>query len=198
MISAFAQSKKSGYVEYRIKIEAGRAADEPITEKPLFLEVTNRMYFRNGVGVYTDITDRDLSELKETEQNVIWKKGKWGYKYESKDTNCCVLYSNMKTRYEVEPTKLSAKIAGYNCQKVLVYDRVNKKNFLVWYSPQLKGGISPMDYFPVGGMVLKLESDRVTYLATKVFLQEFDKDFFRVPENKLQFSEKAFRSGYIP
>ena len=194
-----AQTISSGYVDYLIKIEVGRENQDNPTEQVQFIEANNRTYFNNKVGLtVSGEGNENLKELKETEKMLIWRKGKNSYKHEAKDSNCCLLYSNLKDRYKVESTKLTEMILGHNCHKVLIYDEVNKENYRVWFTHRVKGGISPIGYLPLPGMVLKLESDRVTYQATQILFKELASEYFDVPSQKLKFSEKAFRSGFIP
>lgn len=189
----------SGYVDYLIKIEVGKENQDYPTEQVQFIEAKNRTYFYNKVGLtVSGEGTENLQELKESEKMLIWRKGKNSYKHEAKDSNCCLLYSNMKDRYKVETTKLTEMILGHNCHKVLIYDEVNKENYRVWFTHSIKGGMSPIGYLPLPGMVLKLESDRVSYKATKIESKVIASDFFNVPSQKLKFSEKAFRSGFIP
>ena len=157
------------------------------------------MYFMDKVGLYVhQSSDNELAQIAPSKKMLFWKKGKYAYKHEFKDSNCCLLYSNLKTRYSIEHTKLHEVILGYACHKVLIYDDVNKENYLAWYTPQLQGGISPIGYLSVPGMVLKLETPRVSYLATEIIPQELNEKEFDIPKSKLKFSEKAFRSGIIP
>ncbi len=165
---------------------------------PEMLKVRNSMYFYKGKGIYVQASDKALEEVPEKAKTYIWKSGKNSFKYEALDTNCCILYSQLKDRYTIEQTSVVEEIAGYKAKKVILFDQVNNIQYLVWYTSKIKGGLSPIGVLPVKGFVLRLKNENIVYEVKSVEEMDLDGEQFEVSEDYLKFSEKAFRRGYIP
>lgn len=184
-------------VDYRIEIESGRDINRPEV-RPEPMVVYNRMYIYDDRAVYTTYdTTKVWSDYLHNEKTLIWKKGKTSYKYEYKDSNCCIMYSAMKKRYRWEGTSVVETIAGRDTKKVIIYDDVNHKTYYAWIDPLIKTSISPMGYLPVNGLIMRLRNENVVYEVIGRRVLSIPESFFEVDEEKYQFSEKAFRTGFI-
>ncbi|UTW61124.1 hypothetical protein KFE98_14005 [bacterium SCSIO 12741] len=143
-------AQKSGKAEYLITIEAGKSKKqaELVNTLPEMLKVKNSMYFYKGKGIYVQFSDQTLDSIEEKGKTYIWKSGSNSYKYEAMDTNCCILYSNLKDRYTIESTSVVEEIAGYKAKKVILKDLVNNIEYLVWYTPRLRADFLLLEFFP--------------------------------------------------
>lgn len=184
-------------VDYRIEIESGRDPNRPeVRQTPIVFY--NRMYIYKEKAVYVSLdSTKTWKDYQQNEKSVFWRKGKTSYKYEFKDTNCCIMYSSMKNRYRYESTVVIEKIIGRTTKKVIVYDDVNNKSYLVWADHTIGAAISPIGFMNVGGLVLRLRNENVVYEVQKISTIKIDEGFFDVDTEKYKFSEKAFRKGII-
>ncbi|MGB0402596.1 MAG: hypothetical protein ACPGEG_00775 [Salibacteraceae bacterium] len=184
-------------VDYRIEIESGRDPKRPeVRQSPIVFY--NRMYIYNERAVYVSLdSSKTWKDYQQNEKSIFWRKGKTSYKYEYKDTNCCIMYSSMKNRYRYESTVVVEKIIGRNTKKVMVYDDVNNKNYLVWADHSIGAAISPIGFMNVGGLVMRLRNENVVYEVRAISKISVDESFFDIDTEKYKFSEKAFRKGII-
>ncbi|MBD80909.1 MAG: hypothetical protein CL840_18475 [Crocinitomicaceae bacterium] len=184
-------------VDYRIEIESGRDINRPeIRPKPIV--VYNRMYIYNNRAVYVAFdSTKSWNDYGVMDKTTIWKKGKTSYKHEFKDSNCCIMYNEMKKRYRWESTVIEEVIAGRKTNKVIIYDDVNGKIFYVWVDPLVKTSVSPIGFLPVNGLVMRLRNENVVYEVIGRKVVEVPESYFSVDEEKYRFSEKAFRTGFI-
>jgi len=88
-----------------------------------------------------------------------------------------VLYFSEKGNFKTEsPMEISGKleliqeekiILGYVCRKA-IWKLENQAPYVVWYTPELHAGFSPIGYVPVEGLVLAAASETSTCIATDV------------------------------
>jgi hypothetical protein len=184
-------------VDYKIEIESGRDPKRP-EELPPSIIVYNTMFIFNNKAVYvTSDSTKKWSDYKPKEKSLLWRKGKTSYRYEFKDSNCCVLYSNLKERYRQENTSIEETIAGKKTKKEIIYDDVNNRMYLVWVDPNLPVGVSPLGFMPVSGLVMRLRNENMVYEVVSVNNVQVQETFFETKSDGYQFKEKAFRTGIV-
>lgn len=196
--SASAQKEvKALVVDYKIEIESGRDPKRPEV-RPKSIVAFNRLYIYGHKAVYVALdSTKKWSDYTAEQKSFMWSKGKTSYRYEKKDSNCCVLYSELKKRYRTESTVIQENILGRHAKKVIVYDDVNQLTYLVWDAPTLAVPVSPLGFMPVSGLVMRLRNENVVYEAVKISYQNIPESFFETKEGSYQFSEKAFRAGVV-
>lgn len=85
------------------------------------------------------------------------------------------------------------KIAGYNCKKAVI--KLRDENFTVWYTRDLPG----LNYSPVNGLVpgtgvvLSAESDKRSFVASKVALKPVEDATVALPAGATKISQDEMR-----
>ena len=86
----------------------------------------------------------------------------------------------------------SKKIAGYNCKKAVV--KFKEENYTVWYTTELGINYSPVNgLLPGNGVVLSAESDKRSFVASKVSLKPVEDATVALPAGAEKISTEAMR-----
>ncbi|HEY0273574.1 MAG TPA: GLPGLI family protein [Chitinophaga sp.] len=84
------------------------------------------------------------------------------------------------------------KIAGYNCKRATV--KLRDENYTVWYTTELGINYSPVNgLLPGNGVVLSAESDKRSYVASKVTLKPVEDSIVALPAGAEKISADQMR-----
>lgn len=85
------------------------------------------------------------------------------------------------------------KIAGYTCKKAVI--KLREENFTVWYTRDLPGiNYSPVNgLVPGTGVVLSAESDKRSFVASKVSLKPIEDATVALPAGATKISQDEMR-----
>lgn len=199
-------SKKTQRVEglriaYQIQIETGALTNDTAARKKIQghpIQYTMYLFTDERTGLLVNTPDTGVAlGLPVGQRTLMYRRGNKGYKYEPVDSECCIVYKELKGRYKIEKTRIRERFAGFECQKVLVHDQISEEHFAVWYTQALKGSFSPLGIFPLNGVVLKIMSDKLHAEASSVEKMKLPERLFD-RQNALELPESAFRKSYIP
>jgi GLPGLI family protein len=195
------QTVKGVRVVYALHIETGLLTNDTAARRepqgqPIVLKTY--LYTDGSTAVYGSGVDAQaMLDLDPMQRGVMYKKGKQGFKYEAIDAGCCKVYRQLKGRFRLEKTKITERIAGIECRKVLVRDGQTGEQFALWYAPGIKGSFSPLGIYPVKGLVLKVVNDKLHVEAEEVKDLILPAELLLRPF-ALEVGEEELRKGFIP
>jgi hypothetical protein len=197
---ALSQEVQVNQIKYQISIETGMLTNDTAARKfvqgaPIKYEMY--IYSLGKAGLYVQASSKDqIAGLLPEQRIVMYRKGRYAYKYEAVDDKCCLVYRKLGS-YQIEKTKVRENIGGYLCRKYLVRHKETGAEYAIWSTRKLKGGFSPLGVFPVKGVVLKLVTDKLAAKAVSVVQVKLDAQYLNIPA-LMEVPEAAFRKTFIP
>ncbi|WP_165798397.1 GLPGLI family protein [Chitinophaga costaii] len=125
--------------------------------------------------------------------NVVNKKVLQAVTEREGDKKTYYTEDNFVTPISVDTSSTKTKkIAGYNCKKAIVKQR--NENYTVWYTTELGINYSPVNgLLPGNGVVLSAESDKRSFVATKVSLKPVEDSTIALPAGAEKITDEEMR-----
>jgi GLPGLI family protein len=90
------------------------------------------------------------------------------------------------------------EINGYKCFKAIVTDSIitmkgsKKFEIIAWYAPALPYSFGPANYSGLPGLILELQTDKVTFYAEKISFNRIDSNLILIPTNGKVLTREEF------
>lgn len=100
--------------------------------------------------------------------------------------------------FKWDVTSDQKKIGNYNCYKaVRTYTRVTVSGekqmpVIAWFAPEIPYSFGPASYLGLPGLVLEVEVDNIVIYASKIFLNQKEKQVITIPKKGKIISEKEY------
>lgn len=192
---------QSGIITYNIKVEVqeGKVPENFARQLKKSLDYANKqqfeLVFTKNKSKFNPLQkvsiDNDYDQKTETLARLAFSTGSDFFydnqlktEIEKKGDGTLLKAINSNTNWEISTE--SKKISSYLCYKaILKISFVNRKGvsgiqtITAWFAPSLPFPFGPKNFYGLPGLILELQENKTTYLATKIELtdKEFKIDF---------------------
>ena len=136
--------------------------------------------FGDTEGVfYSNIKEQNLLIEKELDGRIFLVKSKF-------------------SDFKWEVSSVQKKIGNYNCYKAtrtFTRETVSGEKqmpVIAWFTPEIPYSFGPAGYLGLPGLVLEVEVDNIIIYASKIFLNQKEKQVITIPKKGKIISEKEY------
>ena len=192
--------KKSGFVEYELRLEIPDDEDDNLFEDIIkgaveglvehinptfsvkFMKGKARVDFDKVEFMHNEFHFDD--SVSQTFRIFDFEKMSMTEFEEYEDEGRVASTEKINTdKYDIVYVDQQKEILGFDCSKAWLIDPIDEDTITVWYAPKIKVPLSPFEYVPIDGLSLEMVVDGIRMRAVQVAFEDMDEELFEIPSD---------------